>query len=132
MAPEPLWGGLRGPGLHDPSTAQQREEAEMERLKAVEPGVWKRSNGERLERITSRIACKRTGAGRQVDTKDVRDALEGIATKGARCAAQSLREFTEEEIRSWIEEGSISAEEVARSRTMMRRWAEELKETNRG
>ena len=73
---------------------------------------------DRVKRIAWRIATKRAGASLKVSENDVRMALAGKDTLHTRCMALSLRELDEPELRAWVTQGLITAEELRRCQAL--------------
>ena len=73
---------------------------------------------DRIELIRRRIATKRAGASLKVGEKHVRMALAGEHTLHTRCMALSLGEIEEPELKAWIAQGWITAEELRRCQAL--------------
>ena len=112
------WTWEREPRIVSDAGEEKREtDRDGKNRGGIEAGSRK-LRSDRATLITQRIKMKRAGAKLQVREADVRMALAGEDTLHTRCMALSLRELHEEELRTWIEHGLITDEELRRCQAL--------------
>ena len=112
------WTWEQEPRIVSYAGEEKRDTDDARKKRDTIEAQGRRLRNDRVALITQRIRMKRAGAKVQVRETDVRMALAGEDTLHTRCMALSLRELHEEELRTWIDHGLITREELRRCRTL--------------